>query len=72
VGGHDAAAGCHPRSPRGPSAADGDEDRRCSAPRGQGLADEGSYATADTVVEPDDMTILAGRIKAAERSCHLS
>ena len=31
--------------------------------RGQGF----TYATADTVVEPDDMIIVAGRTKAAER-----
>ena len=34
--------------------------------RGQGF----TYATADTVVEPDDMIIVAGRTKAAERFSH--
>lgn len=36
--------------------------------RGQGF----TYATADTVVEPDDMIIVAGRTKVAERFSHLS
>ena len=36
--------------------------------RGQGF----TYATADTVVEPDDMIIVAGRTKAAERFSHRS
>jgi trk system potassium uptake protein TrkA len=36
--------------------------------RGQGF----TYATADTVVEPDDMIIVAGRTRAAERFSHLS
>jgi trk system potassium uptake protein TrkA len=36
--------------------------------RGQGF----TYATADTVVEPDDMIIVAGRTKVAERFSQLS
>ena len=36
--------------------------------RGEGF----TYATADTVVEPDDMIIVAGRTKAAERFSHLA
>jgi trk system potassium uptake protein len=36
--------------------------------RGQGF----TYATADTIVEPDDMIIVAGRTKVAERFSHLS
>jgi trk system potassium uptake protein TrkA len=36
--------------------------------RGQGF----TYATADTVVEPDDMIIVAGRTKAAERFSQLT
>ena len=36
--------------------------------RGQGF----TYATADTVVEPDDMVIVAGRTRAAERFSRLS
>jgi trk system potassium uptake protein TrkA len=36
--------------------------------RGQGF----TYATADTVVEPADMIIVAGRTRAAERFSHLS
>ena len=36
--------------------------------RGQGF----TYATAETVVEPDDMIIVAGRTKVAERFSHLS
>jgi trk/ktr system potassium uptake protein len=36
--------------------------------RGQGF----TYATADTVVEPDDMIIVAGRTRAAERFSRLS
>jgi trk system potassium uptake protein TrkA len=36
--------------------------------RGQGF----TYATADTVVEPDDMVIVAGRTGAAERFSRLS
>lgn len=36
--------------------------------RGQGF----TYATADTVVEPEDMIIVAGRTKVAERFSHLS
>lgn len=36
--------------------------------RGEGF----TYATADTVVEPDDMIIVAGRTRAAERFSRLS
>jgi trk/ktr system potassium uptake protein len=36
--------------------------------RGQGF----TYATADTVVQPDDKIIVSGRTKAAERFSHLS
>jgi trk system potassium uptake protein len=36
--------------------------------RGQGF----TYATADTVVQPGDMIIVAGRTKVAERFSHLS
>jgi trk system potassium uptake protein TrkA len=31
-----------------------------------------TYATADTVVEPDDMIIVAGRTRAAERFSRLA